>query len=162
MSVESVRRFFIERGLADPVFELKESTATVALAAQAIGVEPGEIAKTLSFKLKDRDILIVASGEAKIDNKKYKGCFAEKAKMLSADEVEQATGHPIGGVCPFGLANSLDIYLDESLKAYNKVYPAAGSKNSVLGITIEELERLTKGKWIDVCQDVHNSESQLV
>jgi Cys-tRNA(Pro) deacylase len=162
MSVESVRKHFTDRGLKDPVFELKESGATVALAAQAIGVQPGEIAKTLSFKLKDKFILIVASGNAKIDNKKYKNFFGEKARMLDFEEVEQITGHPVGGVCPFGLSQELEIYLDTSLKDYKKVYPAAGSKTAIMEITVDELQAVTKGIWADVCQDVHNLESQLV
>lgn len=151
MSVENVRRFFTDKGLADPVFEMKESTATVALAAEAIGVEPGMIAKTLSFRLKDRCILIVAKGDAKIDNKKYKTCFGEKARMLSAEEVAQITGHPVGGVCPFGLVQQLDIYLDESLKVYDEVYPAAGSKTAIMKISVKQLQEVTNGVWVDVC-----------
>jgi prolyl-tRNA editing enzyme YbaK/EbsC (Cys-tRNA(Pro) deacylase) len=155
MSVESVRRHFTDRGLKDPVFEMGTSTATVALAAESIGVQPGEIAKTLSFKLKDKFVLVVARGDSKIDNRKYKDYFSEKAKMLDAEEVVQVTGHPIGGVCPFGLANPLDVFLDITLKDFAKVYPAAGSKNSVLEITPEEMQQLTNGIWIDVCQDLH-------
>ena len=155
MSVESVRRHFTDRGLKDPVFEMDTSTATVALAAESIGVQPGEIAKTLSFKLKDKFILIVTRGDAKIDNRKYKDCFHEKARMLDAEEVVQVTGHPVGGVCPFGLANPVDVFLDISLKDFAKVYPAAGSKNSALGITPEEMQELTNGIWVDVCQDLH-------
>ena len=152
MSVESVRRHFTDRGLKDPVFEMDTSTATVALAAESIGVQPGEIAKTLSFKLKYKLILVVTSGDARIDNRKYKDCFGEKARMLNAEEVQELTGHPVGGVCPFGLANPVDIFLDISLKDYKKVYPAAGSKNSALEITPEEMQELTKGTWVDVCQ----------
>ena len=159
MSVERVRRHFTDRGLKDPVFELKESGATVALAAQAIGVQPGEIAKTLSFKLKDKFILIVASGDAKIDNKKYKSFFGEKARMLDPDVVEQVTGHPVGGVCPFGLTQELAVYLDTSLKAYKNVYPAAGSKTDIMKISVDEMQELTKGIWVDVCQDMHKLES---
>lgn len=159
MSVESVRKHFTDRGLKDPVIELTESGATVALAAQAIGVEPGEIAKTLSFRLKDKFILIVASGVAKIDNKKYKNFFGEKARMLDFEEVEEITGHPVGGVCPFGLKQELEIYLDISMKTYKEVYPAAGSKTCIMKISVEDLQEVTKGIWIDVCQDVHNLES---
>ena len=158
MSVESVRRHFTDRGLKDPVFELKESGATVVLAAQAIGVQPGEIAKTISFKLKDKFILIVASGDSKIDNKKYKNYFGEKARMLGFEEVEKVTGHPVGGVCPFGLSQELEIYLDTSLKNYKKVYPAAGSKTNIMEIAVDEMQEVTKGIWIDVCQDVHKLE----
>jgi len=157
MSVEKVRKHFTDRGLKDPVIELKESGATVALAAQAIGVQPGEIAKTLSFKLKDKYVLIVASGDAKIDNKKYKDFFGEKARMLDAEVVEQITGHPVGGVCPFGLTQDLEVYLDTSLKAYQRVFPAAGSKTAIMEITVEQLEKVTNGVWVDVCQDLHNS-----
>lgn len=159
MSVESVRKHFTDRGLKDPVIELTESGATVALAAQAIGVEPGEIAKTLSFRLKDKFILIVASGIAKIDNKKYKNFFGEKARMLDFEEVEEITGHPVGGVCPFGLKQELEIYLDTSIKAYKEVYPAAGSKTCIMKISVEDLQEVTNGIWIDVCQDLHNLES---
>ncbi|MDF2519649.1 MAG: prolyl-tRNA editing protein [Clostridia bacterium] len=154
MSVESVRRFFLDKGMEDPIFEMEESTATVALAAQAIGVQPGEIAKTLSFKLKERYILIVTRGDAKIDNRKYKDYFGEKAKMLDAEEVVQVTGHPVGGVCPFGLNNDLDIYLDITLKDFDRVYPAAGSKNSALEITPDKLQQLVNGTWTDVCQSL--------
>jgi prolyl-tRNA editing enzyme YbaK/EbsC (Cys-tRNA(Pro) deacylase) len=157
MSVERVRKHFTDRGLKDPVFELEESGATVALAAQAIGVRPGEIAKTLSFKLKEKYILIVASGDAKIDNKKYKDYFGEKARMLDFEVVEQVTGHPVGGVCPFGLAQELEVYLDTSLKAYKEVYPAAGAKNAIMKISVDEMQELTKAIWVDVCQDVHIS-----
>jgi Cys-tRNA(Pro) deacylase len=154
MSIESVRRFFLDKGLKDPVFEMDTSTATVALAAESIGVQPGEIAKTLSFKLKSKFILVVTRGDARVDNKKYKDCFGEKAKMLDAEEVQELTGHPVGGVCPFGLANPVDIFLDISLKDFTNVYPAAGSKNSVLKTTPEEMQELTKGTWVDVCQQL--------
>ncbi|MBA1335927.1 MAG: Prolyl-tRNA editing protein [Firmicutes bacterium] len=153
MAVEDVRRYFIERGYEDPVFEMDESSATVELAAKAVGVEPGRIAKTLAFRLKDRDILIVTKGDARIDNKKFKQSFKTKAKMLSAEEVLEVTGHPVGGVCPFGLKNPLDVYLDISLKEYESVYPAAGSGNSALKITPEDMKSLTGGDWVDVCQE---------
>ncbi|HZX46384.1 MAG TPA: YbaK/EbsC family protein [Clostridia bacterium] len=152
MAVEDVRRFFIERGYKDPVFEMDESSATVELAAKAVGVEPGRIAKTLAFKLKDRNILIVTKGDARIDNKKFKGCFKAKAKMLSAEEVLEITGHPVGGVCPFGLKEQVDVYLDVSLKEYDTVFPAAGSGNSALEISPEEMRDLTDAEWVDVCQ----------
>lgn len=158
MSVENVRRFFTDKGLADPVFELEVSGATVALAAEAIGVEPGKIAKTLSFKLKDKFILIVASGDAKIDNKKYKNCFGEKARMLDPEVVQEITGHPVGGVCPFGLTQELDIYLDKSLKAYDEVYPAAGSKTAIMKISVNQLQEVTNGVWVDVCQTPDGSQ----
>lgn len=152
MAVEEVRRFFTERGYEDPVFEMDESSATVDLAAKAVGVEPGRIAKTLAFKLKDREILIVTKGDARIDNKKFKKCFHTKAKMLTPDEVLQVTGHPVGGVCPFGLKTSVDVYLDVSLKEYQSVYPAAGSGNSALEISPDDMKDLTGAEWIDVCK----------
>ena len=134
MSVESVKKFFMEKGLQDPVLELEESGATVELASKALGVEPSLIAKTLAFRLKDRDILIVTKGDARIDNKKYKDFFKTKAKMLNHDEVSEITGHPVGGVCPFGLVNPIQVYLDLSLSKYEYVYPAAGSTFAVLKI----------------------------
>lgn len=153
MAVEDVRRFFLERGYKDPIFEMEESTATVELAAKAVGVEPGRIAKTLSFRLKDRDIVIVTKGDARIDNKKFKKQFQGKAKMLSAEEVLEVTGHPVGGVCPFGLKTPIDVYLDVSLKEYDSVYPAAGSGNTALKITPMDMKELTKGEWVDVCRE---------
>lgn len=152
MSVESVRQYFHERGLDDPVFELGESIATVELAATAIGVKPALIAKTLVFKLKDRDVLVVTRGDARIDNKKFKQCFKTKAKMLGHDEVLEITGHPVGGVGPFGLKNELEVYLDVSLKEFEYVYPAAGSSNAALKITPDEMLSLTHGTWVDVCE----------
>jgi len=153
MSIESVKNQFRDHGLVLDIIEFNQSTATVDLAAQAVGVEPGQIAKTMSFRLKDRDILVVLKGTTRIDNKKYKQCFQTKAKMLSLEEVELITGHPVGGVCPFGLTKPLDIYLDESLKSYRHVYPAAGSKNSAVKISIEQLEQVTSGQWISIGKD---------
>lgn len=153
MAVEDVRRYFLDRGYEDPVFEMDESSATVELAAKAVGVEPGRIAKTLAFKLKDRYILIVTKGDARIDNKKFKERFHAKAKMPSAEEVLEITGHPVGGVCPFGLKNALEVYLDISLKEYESVYPAAGSGNSALKITPEHMKNITGAEWIDVCRE---------
>jgi len=150
MSLESVQEQFKNQGQALEIIEFEQSTATVELAAAAVGVEPGQIAKTMSFRLKDRDILIVLMGTARIDNKKYKQLFKTKAKMLSLDEVEAITGHPVGGVCPFGLIDPLDIYLDESLKIYEHVYPAAGSKNSAVKVSLIQLEQITDGQWIDI------------
>ncbi|SHK07323.1 Cys-tRNA(Pro) deacylase [Geosporobacter subterraneus DSM 17957] len=152
MAVEDVRSFFTEKGLADPVFELSTSSATVDLAASAIGVEPGRIAKTLAFRLKEKDILIVAKGDAKIDNKKYKQHFKTKAKMLTFEEVEAVTGHPVGGVCPFGLKTPLEIYIDQSIRQFETVYPAAGSKYAALEITPTEIVELTGAVWIDICE----------
>lgn len=153
MSLESVRAFFAERRLNLPIMELQVSTATVALAAEAYGVEPGRIAKTLAFRLSDAQvILLVARGDARIDNRKFKETFG-KGKMLDADEVVRLTGHPVGGVCPFGLAHPLPVYLDVSLKDFDEVLPAGGSVNSALRISVELLQQVTLGQWVDACQD---------
>lgn len=152
MSVESVKKQFEDENLSLKVVELDKSTATVELAAEAIGVEPERIAKTMAFKLKDRDILIVSKGDAKIDNRKFKDCFSTKAKMLNPDEVLEVTGHAVGGVCPFGLKNPIDTYLDETLKKFDFVYPAAGSPNAAVKVSIEQLEEITKGTWADLCK----------
>ncbi|WPC43560.1 YbaK/EbsC family protein [Clostridium sp. JS66] len=153
MSVESVRNFFKERNQEDPVFELEDSGATVDLAAQVIGVEAKFIAKTLAFKLKEKDILVVTRGDARIDNKKFRTYFKTKAKMLGLDEVEEITGHPVGGVCPFGLKNPIDIYIDVSVKDFDFVYPAAGSRTTALKISPERIQGLTNAEWVDVCQE---------
>lgn len=150
MSVESVRAFFASQGLTLDILESEVSTATVALAAQAHGVEPGRIAKTLAFRLTDgRVILLVARGDARIDNKKFKEAFG-KGKMLPADEVEALTGHPVGGVCPFGLATDLPIYLDRSLQDFEDVLPAAGGIHTAVRITPGLLSEVTQGIWVDV------------
>ncbi len=131
--------------------ELDVSTATVALAAEAHGVEPGRIAKTLAFRVRDgRVILLVASGVARIDNRKFREAFG-KGKMLPAEEVVEATGHPVGGVCPFGLAQALPVYVDESLRNFDEVLPAAGSVNSVVRMAPDMLVTITQGQWVDVC-----------
>lgn len=151
MSLESVRAFFHARQLDLPIVELEISTATVALAAEAHGVEPGRIAKTLAFRLGDgRAILVVASGDARIDHRKFKDTFG-KGKMLGADEVVALTGHPVGGVCPFGLASPLPVYLDRSLQAYDEVLPAAGSVHSAVRISTAQLAAVTQGEWVAVC-----------
>ena len=152
MSVESVKQQFKEENLDLEVMELGESTATVELAAKAIGVEPGQIAKTMALVLKDQNILILSKGDAKIDNRKFKDCFSTKAKMLSGDEVLEITSHPVGGVCPFGLKNPLKIYLDISLKQYDYVYPAAGAKNAAVKVSLDQLQEISNGEWIDVCK----------
>lgn len=153
MSVESVKNFFKERNQEDPVFELEDSGATVDLAAQAIGVEAKFIAKTLAFKLKEKDILVVTRGDARIDNKKFRTFFKTKAKMLDLNEVEEVTGHPVGGVCPFGLKNPIDVYVDVSIKDFDFVYPAAGSRTTALKISPESIQGLTNAEWVDVCQE---------
>lgn len=152
MSVESVKEQFQEQNLNLEVLEFNQSSATVELAAEAIGVEPNRIAKTMAFRVKDQEVLIVSKGNARIDNRKYKDYFKAKAKMLKADEVLEITGHPVGGVCPFGLKKPLQIYLDESLKEFDYVYPAGGSPNSAVKTTIEQLEEVTRGAWVDVCK----------
>ncbi|MBL8416727.1 MAG: YbaK/EbsC family protein [Dechloromonas sp.] len=152
MSLESVRQFFAARQLDIPVIELEVSTATVALAAEAHGVEPGRIAKTLAFRIGGgQAILLVARGDARIDNRKFKDALG-KGKMLPAEEVVALTGHPVGGVCPFGLANDLPIYLDLSLQAFDEVLPAAGAVHSAVRLTPAQLAEVTGGQWVDVCQ----------
>ena len=154
MSLSSVRSFFQALQLDIPILETEANTATVALAAVAHGVDPGRIAKTLAFRLSDgRDVLVVARGDARIDNLKFKNALG-KGKMLSPEVVADITGHPVGGVCPFGLVQPLPIYLDVSLKAYEEVLPAAGSVNSAVRISVDMLAQVTKGEWVDVCQGV--------
>lgn len=154
MSLESVRAFFASRQLDIPILELEASTATVALAAQAHGVEPGRIAKTLAFRISDGSvILLVARGDARVDNRRFKDTFG-KGKMLGVDEVAQLTGHPVGGVCPFGLAQPMPVYLDESLRDFEDVMPAAGSVNSAVRISPQLLAELTGGRWVNVVQEV--------
>ena len=153
MSVEKVKAYFARFGIEDRVREFEVSTATVELAAQAAGVEPARIAKSLSFKLDERTILVVAAGDVKVDNSKYKATFGSKAKMLTADEVVQRTGHAVGGVCPFALPEEVAVYLDESLRRFETVYPAAGSSNSAIEMSCEELERYSGSRgWVDVCK----------
>lgn len=152
MTVERVRAYFRENGLRYEIHEFGESTETVELAAQALGVEPELIAKTLAFKVKDRGVLVVTRGDARIDNRKFKDQFGVKAKMMSPDEVLDKTWHPVGGVCPFAIKEDMEIYLDASLRQFEKVYPAAGSKNSCIEITPEELCRITGAQWADVCK----------
>ncbi|WFA09111.1 YbaK/EbsC family protein [Tissierella sp. Yu-01] len=153
MTIESVRRQFENEGLNLEVIEMDTSTATVELAANALGVEPARIAKTMALRQKDRDILIVAKGDVRIDNRKYKEYFHEKAKFINAEDLDDATGHPVGGVCPFGLVKPIDIYLDESLKVFDYVFPAGGGPNTCVRIDVKYLAEVTKGKWIDVCKE---------
>lgn len=152
MSLQSVKDFFSNRQIDIDIIELPVSTATVALAAEAHGVEPGQIAKTLAFQLSDgRVALVVAKGDARIDNKKFKDALG-KGKMLGLDAVAEITGHPVGGVCPFGLASPLPVYMDVSLKIYEEVIPAAGSTNSAVRISPEKMADITQAEWVDVCQ----------
>lgn len=153
MSIERVRAYFETCGIADRIQEFPVSSATVDLAAQALGVEGARIAKTLSFRLGERVILVVCAGDAKVDNRRYKDEFGGKASMLSHEEAESLTGHAVGGVCPFAVNEGVEIYLDESLRRFTTVYPAAGSSNSAIEMTMEELERYSNArKWVDVCK----------
>jgi prolyl-tRNA editing enzyme YbaK/EbsC (Cys-tRNA(Pro) deacylase) len=152
MSLESVRAFFAEKAPDITVMESPISSATVPLAAEAYGVEPGMIAKTLSLRVGERVILIVAAGTSRMDNRKVKGLFGGKPKMLGLDEVAEITGHEVGGVCPFGLKSPLPVYCDISLKAFDVVVPAAGSTHSAVRITPERMAELTAAEWVDVCE----------
>lgn len=153
MSIERAREHMKKWGMEDKVLEFETSSATVELAAMAVGCEPARIAKTLSFKIGDEAILIVTAGDAKIDNHKYKEQFSVKAKMLSPDEVTEKIGHGIGGVCPFGINEGVKVYLDESMKRFETVFPACGSSNSAIELTMEELERCSGYEmWVDVCK----------
>ena len=142
------------KGFTREIMIMPESTATVDLAAAALGVEPDRIAKTLAFSLGEGCTVIVVSGKARIDNKKYKATFAAKAKMLSFEDTLAATGHAVGGVCPFGLPQGVRICLDASLKDHAEVYPAAGESNACIRLSLQELEDLTGGEWVDVCNKV--------
>lgn len=152
MSLESVRAFFAEKAPDIDVIVSPQSSATVALAAQAYGVEPGRIAKTLSLRVGERVVLIVAAGTSRMDNKKVKTLFGVKPKMLGLDEVAEITGHEVGGVCPFGLKVPLPIYCDVSLQAFDEVVPAAGSTHSAVRITPSRMAELVGGEWVDVCE----------
>ena len=154
MSIEKVRSFFAGLGREDDILEFAVSSATVELAAQAVGCSPGRIAKTLSFAVDEGCVLVVCAGDSKIDNSKFKAQFYTKAKMLSPDEVLSFTGHAVDGVCPFAIENpAVTVYLDESMRRFDTVYPAAGSSNSAIRLTPAELERFSKSAgWIDVCK----------
>ena len=155
MSIEKGRAYFRALGMEDRVIEFTVSAATVELAAAALGVEGARIAKTLSFKNKEGDgcILVLAAGDARIDNRKFKDKFGCKAKMLSADEVLEMVGHPVGGVCPFGCNEGIPVYLDESLKRFTTVFPAVGSPSSAIELNLDELWTCSKAlEWVDVCK----------
>lgn len=153
MAIEKVKEYFKKFGIEDRIQEFSVSSATVELAAKALGCEPEKIAKSMSFSVDGKPIIIVCAGDTKIANPKYKAQFSTKATMLSFDEVEEKIGHAVGGVCPFAINDGVDVYLDESLKRFDKVYPACGSSNSAIGLTIEELEKYSNFKeWIDVCK----------
>ena len=153
MSIEKGRAYFRALGIEDRVQEFDVSSATVDLAAQALGVEGARIAKTLSFKTEEKCMLILAAGDARIDNRKFKDKFHFKAKMPTADEVLEMVGHPVGGVCPFGINEGIPVYLDESLKRFETVFPAVGSGSSAIELNLEELYEYSKAlEWIDVCK----------
>ena len=153
MSIEKGRAYFRQLGMEDRVREFDVSSATVELAALALGVEGARIAKTLSFKKDDSCILILAAGDARIDNHKFKDKFHMKAKMLAPEEVLSIVGHPVGGVCPFGINDGIDVYLDESLKRFETVFPAVGSANSAIELDLDELYKYSNAiEWIDVCK----------
>ena len=154
MSIEKVKAYFRQwPGMEEKILEFPVSSATVAEAAKAVGTEERRIAKTLSFMLDDGPILVVAAGDAKVDNKKYKSTFHKKASMLKVDELTELVGHPVGGVCPFGINEGVRVYLDQSLRRFPSVFPACGSANSAIELTIPELEIYSRfEEWVDVCK----------
>jgi prolyl-tRNA editing enzyme YbaK/EbsC (Cys-tRNA(Pro) deacylase) len=153
MSLDSVRAFLAEKAPDVAIIELETSTATVALAAEGHGVLPAQIAKTLSLRVGERHLLVVTCGDARLDNRKARAAFGGKPRMLSAEEVVAVTGHPVGGVCPFGLATPMPVYCDVSLKAFDEVVPAAGSTHSALRIGPRRMAALVDAVWVDVCQE---------
>ena len=161
MAIERVRAYFETQGMADRIQEFEDSSATVELAAQALHCEPRRIAKTLSFMVNGQAVLIVAAGDAKIDNPKYKAQFATKARMLSPEEAQTLIGHAVGGVCPFAVNEGVRVYLDVSLKRFETVFPACGSSNSAIELTIPELERHSASiAWVDVCKGWNDPSEQ--
>ena len=155
MSIEKAKAYLASRGFLDHVIELADSTATVAEAAQALGVQPGMIAKTMSFLQGDTAVLILTEGTAKVDNRKYKDTFHTKAKMIPFEDVERLVGHAPGGVCPFGIPEDVTVYLDESLRQFETVYPAAGNDHSAVKLTLPELEQAANVKgWVNVCKEI--------
>lgn len=154
MSIEKARAFLTQFGLDGRILEFETSSATVELAAAAAGCEPARIAKSLSFLVDGRAILVVTAGDAKVDNVKYKAQFGTKAKMLSPEQVADLVGHAVGGVCPFGIKEGVAVYLDESLRRFETVFPACGSSSSAIELTIAELERASGYvQWVDVCKN---------
>ncbi|MDI9409279.1 MAG: YbaK/EbsC family protein [Candidatus Pacebacteria bacterium] len=153
MSLESVKEFFADRMPSAVIEELSVTTATVADAALAYGVEPGRIGKTLSVRVGERVVLVVVAGDARLDNRKSRDALGAKPRMLSAEEVVALTGHPVGGVCPFGLATPLQVYCDVSLRRFAEIIPAAGSINSGVRLTPDQIAALTDAEWVDVCQE---------
>ena len=153
MRVEEVKKQLDQYGLLDGYREFATSSATVELAAVAVGCEPGRIAKTLSFSTSNGPMVIVVMGTVRVDNRKFKDRFKEKPRFPQADEVLELIGHPIGGVCPFAVREGVRVYLDESLKAFDPVYPAAGAPNNAVCLSLADLERVTGGTWVDVCKE---------
>lgn len=159
MSFERAKKYLEEKGYAERITVLGESTATVAQAAEALGVENGMIAKTMSFIKDGKAMLVLAEGNARIDNRKFKDTFGVKAKMIPFDSVEELVGHAPGGVCPFGINEDIPVYLDESLKNYETVYPAAGSDHSAVKLSVKELEIVSEAVgWVDVCKQAEKEE----
>lgn len=155
MSIEKVKNYFKNFGIEDRIIEFDTSSATVELAAAALHCQPERIAKSLSFMLKDKIVIVVTAGDVKVDNKKFKEFFGTKAKMIDKDRGEELIGHKVGGVCPFGIKDNVDVYLDESLKRFETVFPACGSSNSAIEVTLDELEEYSKYKeWIDVTKNM--------
>lgn len=159
MSFENVKGYFEELGLGQRVIALKQSSATVEEAAEAIGCQAKQIAKTMSFFVNDKPILIVTAGDAKIDNKKYKNTFQQKAKMIPGEQVEKSIGHAPGGVCPFSIHSDVTVYLDISLKRFERVYPAGGSDHSAVNLSLEELTKYSNSSgWVDVCKNWYTND----
>lgn len=155
MSIEKAKEYFKQFGMEDKVLEFSVSSATVELAAQALGCEGARIAKTLSFMVGEQPVLILMAGDVKVDNPKFKAFFHTKAKMMSPEQLDEYVGHQIGGVCPFGIKDGVDVYLDESLKRFETVFPACGSANSAIELTVSQLERYSGCKeWIDVSKPI--------
>ena len=154
MAIEKVRDYFARWGIQDKIMEFEVSSATVELAAQALHCEGARIAKTLSFLVGEESVLVVAAGDARVDNHKFKETFGVKAKMIPGDQVEERIGHAVGGVCPFGVNDGVKVFLDESLRRFDTVYPACGSSNSAIQLTVAELEKYAASQsWVDVCKD---------
>jgi prolyl-tRNA editing enzyme YbaK/EbsC (Cys-tRNA(Pro) deacylase) len=154
MSLERAKDYLSKFNMSDDIILFDVSSATVELASRALGCEPSRIAKSLSFMTKERPILIVAAGDKKVDNAKYKARFGEKASMIPIDQVEDVIGHAVGGVCPFGINEDVFVYLDESLKRFDYVYPACGTSNSAIKVLVEDMQSLCNAEcWVDVCKD---------
>ena len=158
MAIQEVKEYFKKYGIENRIQEFSVSSATVELAAQALGCKPERIAKSMSFKTKDKCIIVVTAGDVKVDNAKYKARFDVKATMLSPEELPNCIGHEMGGICPFAIKDGVDVYLDESLKRFDTIFPACGSANSAIELTIDELEKYSHPKgWVDVCKLKENA-----